>query len=197
MNLGLHNKFIYPKMEKNKLRYPLGWQDFKSLREAGCVYIDKTEEIFNLVDTYKYVFLSRPRRFGKSLLLSTMRYIFEGRKELFEGLKISDIEKEWKPFPVIHLELSAINPDEEFGLEEKFNIQFKVWEKEYGITEIYKSLSARFHEIVMNAYLATGQRVVVLIDEYDNPLINTLHDEEKASKGKEYLEIHIFQPQTS
>ena len=165
-------------MEVKRLKYPVGRQDFASLREDGCVYVDKTENIFNLVQDNKYVFLSRPRRFGKSLLLSTIRYYFEGRKDLFEGLKIMDLEKDWKRHPVLHLELGSIDCSNEIGLSAEINRQLKHWESEYGVTEISESLSSRFRNVIISARKQSGQRVVILIDEYDNPLINSIHNRE-------------------
>lgn len=110
------------------LKYPIGQQNFQKIREEGRVYIDKTNLIYELVNELPYVFLARLRRFGKSLLLSTIRTFFEGKKELFEGLAIADLEKEWKSHPVIHLELSRINPQEPQSLSYLLEEQFKNWE---------------------------------------------------------------------
>ena len=165
-------------MAAERLIYPLGRQDFESLREDGCVYVDKTELVYDLVKYNKYVFLSRPRRFGKSLLLSTVRYYLEGRKDLFEGLKIMELEKKWTKHPVLHLSLGAIDSSDKEGLSSSLERQFKNWELKYDVTVKEKTLSDRFARIISNASAKTGERVIVLIDEYDNPLINTIHNPE-------------------
>ena len=174
-------------MERKRLKYPIGRQDFASIREDGCVYVDKTDIIYNLVDNNKYVFLSRPRRFGKSLLLSTIRYYLEGRRDLFEGLRIMDLEKEWKKHPVFHLKLSRIDENEQSSLEQLLEEQFQVWEKEYEVTERYGTFSARFSYLIRSAFEKSGRRVVILVDEYDNPLINTIHDTDLHERYKGLL----------
>lgn len=165
-------------MEGKRLKYPIGSQDFAWIRENGYVYIDKTDLVYDLIDTAKYLFLARPRRFGKSLLLSTLRYYFEGRKDLFEGLKIMDLEREWKRYPVLHLSLGNINAAKIESLQINIERQFKIWEEDYDIKDKEEDLSSRLATIIRRAYEKTGERVVVLIDEYDNPLINTIHNRE-------------------
>lgn len=176
-------------MESKKLKYPLGRQDFASIREDGCVYIDKTGLIYQLINEYKYVFLARPRRFGKSLLLSTIRYYFEGRKDLFQGLKITNLNPDkWEEYPVLNLLLSrneVLNDNSLFSIIDQ---QFNIWEKKYKIIiPKDRSLSARFSEIIFQAHQITGKRVVILIDEYDNPLINTIHLKEQNEKNLDIL----------
>ena len=168
-------------------KYPIGLQDFAGIREDGYIYIDKTADIYDLVNTGKYIFLSRPRRFGKSLLLSTLRYYFEGRKDLFKGLKIMDLEKDWKKYPVIHIKLSTIEPDSHESLVATLNEQFQRIENEYGVEEIQSSLGARFSRIITTAFQKRGMRVVILIDEYDNPLINTLAKSDIHKKNHDLL----------
>ena len=169
------------------LHYPLGEQDFKSIREEGKVYVDKTSLVYSLVNRYKFVFLSRPRRFGKSLLLSTIQAYFEGEKQLFRDLAISQLEKEWTRHPVIHLELSRHNPSDPGSLEAIVEEQFQIWEKIYGVSEIQKTLSARFARIIRNAFETTGEKAVVLIDEYDHPLIGTLSSSKQHTENRELL----------
>lgn len=156
------------------LKYPIGQQDFIFLRENDFVYIDKTHLIHNLVESRKYVFLARPRRFGKSLLLSTIQAYFEGKKELFKGLAIEKLESNWQIHPVLHLELSRYNPNEPDSLKQILHLQFQKWEKEYRVFEVADSFAARFARIIQAAYEITGSRVVILVDEYDNPIINSL-----------------------
>ena len=174
-------------MEQARVKYPIGIQDFEGLRKDGYLYVDKTEIIYQLVTQSKYIFLSRPRRFGKSLLLSTIKAYFEGKKELFEGLAIESLEKEWKEYPVLMLELSRTTAFDSNSLEELLAQQFSIWEKQYGVVEKSESMSARFANIIINAHETTGERVVVLVDEYDNALINTLHDRELHERNKELL----------
>lgn len=169
------------------LKYPIGEQDFQSIREKNKVYVDKTRIIFDLSHHSKYIFLSRPRRFGKSLLLSTLKAYFEGRKELFKGLAIEDIEKEWRVHPVLHLSLSSTNTSLKGSLGTILEEQFSVWENLYGITEILPDFSARFRRIIREATEQTGEKIVILIDEYDNPLIDTLHRDEIHESNKELL----------
>lgn len=167
--------------------YPIGQQDFQSLREEGKVYIDKTETIYKLVNNSKYVFLSRPRRFGKSLLLSTIKAFFEGKKELFKDLKVEKLEKDWHSHPVLHLSLNGINPSDDDSLNSILEQQFRIWEKNFNVKEPLKSFGVRFGDIIRHAFYQTQQKVVILIDEYDNPLINTMHLPELQEKFRNLL----------
>lgn len=168
-------------------KYPKGNQDFQKIREGDFVYIDKTALIYDLVNYNNYVFLSRPRRFGKSLLLSTIQAYLEGKKELFVDLDIFKLEKEWKKYPVIHLELSRIDPNSESSLRDTLDQQFKEYEDLFKIMDINRDLSARFAKIILEAHKLSGERVVILIDEYDNPLINSLHDNALHEKSRSLL----------
>ena len=170
-------------MEKIPVRYPIGIQSFESLRRLGYLYVDKTELIHNLVTTSKCVFLSRPRRFGKSLLLSTIQAYFEGKRELFRGLAMEKLETEWRVHPVLKLSLAKYNSANEGDLEVILDNQFQIWEQQYDVRIKGRNLSARFENIIRSAYNATGKTVVILVDEYDHPLIETMHDEER-------LEVH-------
>ena len=174
-------------MELSRVKYPIGIQDFEKLRSEGYLYVDKTEIIFRLVNNGPYIFLSRPRRFGKSLLLSTIKAYFEGKKELFKGLAIESLEKEWKRYPVLMLGLSRTASTDPTSVQELLDQHFTKWEEEYGIIEKRGNMAARFADIIIKAHETTGERVVVLVDEYDNALINTLHDRELHDRNKELL----------
>lgn len=167
-------------MAKDMVRYPIGIQSFESLRKLGYLYVDKTELVYNLVTTSKTVFLSRPRRFGKSLLLSTIQAYFEGKKELFKGLALERLETEWPVHPVLKLSLATYDSSRENGLEEIIDNQFREWERQYDVPVDTTNLSARFGNIIKRACQISGQPVVVLVDEYDHPLIETMHDSERS-----------------
>ncbi len=166
-------------MEKIPVRYPIGIQSFEKLRELSYLYVDKTELIYSLVHNSNCVFLSRPRRFGKSLLLSTIQAYFEGKRELFEGLAMERLETEWPVHPVLMLSLATYRADNGGNLEEILDTQFREWEMQYGVGGETADLSMRFRKIIKAAYESAGQTVVVLVDEYDHPLIETMHDEER------------------
>ena len=157
--------------ETNNRILPVGIQSFEKIRKEGLLYVDKTEIIWNLVNTGKtYNYLSRPRRFGKSLLVDTLQAYFEGRKELFEGLKIMDLEKEWVKRPVVRLDMSRAGSTAH-ELNAYLNLAFKEYEQKYGIeASASDSLSNRLDIIIQSAYEQTGQQVAILIDEYDSPL---------------------------
>ncbi|MBR6284615.1 MAG: AAA family ATPase, partial [Muribaculaceae bacterium] len=157
------------------LIYPIGEQDFANIRNDGMVYIDKTDMIYTLVKSGKYLFLSRPRRFGKSLLLSTLKYYFQGRRDLFEGLAIDQLETEWKQYPVLHLDMSrgkAISVQALYAMLnrvlESNESQFSV-EKTEGDTP-----GTRLDRLIETAYNQMGMPVVVLLDEYDAPVLENL-----------------------
>ena len=157
--------------------YPIGIQNFEKIREGGYVYVDKTDLIYNIVETGGYYFLSRPRRFGKSLLVSTLEAYFQGKKALFQGLAIENLEKDWNAYPVLHLDLSGVTYTEENVLDEKMESTLQCWEKTYGIDNTFRVDSIRFSNIIDAAYEKTGKPVVVLIDEYDKPLLDTAGNE--------------------
>ncbi len=164
-SLTLEENFCsYFKMGQ-KLKYPIGIQSFSEIRERGFLYVDKTEYIHQLVDNGKYYFLSRPRRFGKSLLISTIYEYFNGRRDLFEGLAISKYPHEWKKYPVLHLDFTGTDYSNPEGLNNLLNSMFSKWEREYGIIEINPELGVRFGDIIHAAYQKTGSNVVILIDE--------------------------------
>ena len=139
--------------------------------------MDKTDLIYNIVKTGGYYFLSRPRRFGKSLLVSTLEAYFQGKKELFQGLAIENLEKDWNSYPVLHLDLSGVTYTDEKVLDEKMNDTLDVWEQRFGKNEGFKTDSIRFKRIIDAAYEKTGKQVVILIDEYDKPLLDAAGNE--------------------
>ena len=167
--------------------YPIGTQDFEKIRNYNMVYVDKTDLIYKMVRRPQYVFLSRPRRFGKSLLLSTIQAYFEGKKELFEGLAISGLEKEWKQYPVFHLQLNGIDANLADSLNAELFRQFSIWERMYGLSKGSPIAGTHFRELIKEAYDKHGKQVVILIDEYDNPLINIIDDKAVHESLKDQL----------
>ena len=159
--------------------YPVGIQTFSNIREENYLYVDKTQYIVDFREKkMKYVFLSRPRRFGKSLFASTLQAYFEGRKELFEGLAIADYEKEWVKHPVLHFDLSGAKHFDADALNSYLNLQLLPYEKLYGKGEGEIYPNERLDGIVKRAYEQTGEKVVVIIDEYDAPLLDVVHEKE-------------------
>lgn len=156
------------------MKYPIGIQNFEKLRQDGYLYIDKTDLVYSLVQTSNCYFLSRPRRFGKSLLLSILEAYFLGKKELFKGLAIEKLEQEWTVYPVLHLDLNIEKYDSIDNLTDILNVNLKLWEQTYGSDDAETSVSLRFAGIIRRAYKQTGRRVVVLVDEYDKPLLQSI-----------------------
>ena len=154
--------------------YPIGIQNFEKLREGGYVYVDKTSLIHKLANSGTYYFLSRPRRFGKSLLISTMEAYFRGKKELFRGLALEKLEKDWTEYPVLHLDLNGISYNSEDVLDQVLNAKLSAWETEFGICAKSTIPGLRFQNIIDAAYSYTGHQVVILIDEYDKPIVDNL-----------------------
>ena len=154
--------------------YPIGIQSFKKLREGGFIYVDKTALIYNLTRQGQYVFLSRPRRFGKSLILSTLEAYFEGRKDLFEGLAIAELEKDWTPYPVFHIDLNKGPYTTVEKLKNHLIAQVSKLEEKYGRREAEVEISDRFSGVIERAAEKAGRNVVVLIDEYDKPLLEVI-----------------------
>ena len=162
------------------MKYPIGVQDFRSIVEDGYVYVDKTALIYDLVTNGKIYFLSRPRRFGKSLLVSTLKYYFEGEKELFKGLAIDSLEKDWKHYPVFHIDFNGSNFLEPNALKNVLEGTITSWENEYGKYPYSNEIGDRFAYVLKAAHEKTGLRCVVLIDEYDKPLLDVLDTDRKA-----------------
>ena len=158
------------------MKYPIGIQSFDRIIEDGYVYVDKTDMIYSLVSEGSIYFLSRPRRFGKSLLVSTIKNYFLGRKELFKGLAIDKLEKEWNVYPVFHVDFNGSDFTQEGVLEKRLNGYVSDWEKKYGIYSQNDDLDlgGRFIKVLEAAHNQAGQRAVVLIDEYDKPILDVL-----------------------
>ncbi len=156
-------------------KYPVGIQTFEKIRNGDYLYIDKTDIIYKLCHNYNYVFLSRPRRFGKSLLVSTFREYFSGNQELFKGLKIENLEKDWIKYPVLHFNMSRCKHDTIQDIKAELNAMLAPYEELYGTQDSENTITSRFIGLITRAYKKTGQKVVILIDEYDAPLLNTLY----------------------
>ena len=167
--------------------YPIGIQNFEDLRNNNNVYVDKTELIYRLANTNKVYFLSRPRRFGKSLLVSTLDAYFRGRKDLFQGLAMERLEKEWNVYPVLHIDFSMTKYTTMADLNERLNLQLCEWERIYGNAPEEEGYAARFSGIIKRAYQQTGLQVVVLIDEYDAPLLDSNHLPELQNELREEM----------
>ena len=168
--------------------YPIGIQNFEKIRKDGYVYVDKTASIHRLVTTGTYYFLSRPRRFGKSLLISTLEAYFKGKKDLFKGLAVEQLEKEWAEYPVLHLDLNSGRYMEAKDLDFVLNRHLNDWEQEYGITSRYSDLVSRFVDVINAACKKTGRQVVILIDEYDKPIVNNLDKPELSEYYRKTLQ---------
>ncbi len=163
--------------ENAMTKYPIGIQNFQSLREDGYAYVDKTGFVYELAQNGKYYFLSRPRRFGKSLLISTIEAYFQGKKELFKGLALEQLEKDWTVHPVLHLDLNAERYDTPDKLISIIDRHLRVWESEYGKEKNDKTPADRFIGIIRRACEQTKQKVVILVDEYDKPLLEAIGNE--------------------
>src|SRR5574344_432885 len=165
-------------MEKKTLkRLPVGIQTFEKIRENDMLYIDKTECIWNMIHLSNYIFLSRPRRFGKSLLVSTLQAYFEGRKDLFKGLFIERMEKEWTEYPVLRFDMSLGKHMEKDQLERYLLYILGENEKRFGISSDFKDPNIRLKNLIRNVHEKTGKKVVILIDEYDAPLLDVVHED--------------------
>ena len=156
------------------MKYPIGIQSFDKIIEDGYVYVDKTGLVYRLVKGGTIYFLSRPRRFGKSLLVSTLKCYFQGRKELFKGLAIDRLETEWAEYPVFHIDFNGTNFTESGKLEDIIEGTVSTWEKVYGRTTEFKDMGKRFAYVLQQAHRQHGRRCVVLIDEYDKPILDVL-----------------------
>ena len=171
------------------MKYPIGIQEFEKIINGGYVYVDKTALIYRLVTEGSIYFLSRPRRFGKSLLVSTLEAYFKGKKELFKGLAIEGLEKEWAEYPVFHLSFGGENFIEQGALESKIGVVLEKWEELYGKSPIATTFGGRFLHTLQAAHQKTGKRAVVLIDEYDKPLLDVLDTGMSVTvNGKERLQ---------
>lgn len=169
------------------MKYPIGIQDFEKLRTNGYSYVDKSRFVYKLATEGEYYFLSRPRRFGKSLFLSTLEAYFQGKKELFEGLAIYDLETEWKKYPIFHIDLNTANFREKDSLYTVLNDYLTNWEDKYGARESEATLALRFKGVIARAAEKEGCGVVILIDEYDKPILQTLRDPELQAEHRAQL----------
>ncbi len=176
----------------NARKLPIGIQDFETLRTEGYVYVDKTALIYDLVQNGKPYFLSRPRRFGKSLLVTTLEAYFKGKKELFEGLKISELETEWAEYPVLKFSLAGGEFTQPDGLRTALRENLAKFEDTYSLPHDEPSLAVRFKNALENAKEKTGRRVAVLVDEYDNPLLKTFGDAPEQEKPNRDLYKGFF-----
>ena len=175
-------------MEQRRLkRCPIGIQTFEEIRQGDYLYVDKTALVYQLTHDFKYVFLSRPRRFGKSLLASTLHSYFAGRKELFEGLAIEKLEQEWTEHPVLHFDMSTAKHLDVEKLERHLDRQLRPFEEIYGISHPAIDCNDRLRELVVAACAQTGRKVVVLVDEYDAPLLDVVHEEEQLPRLRQVM----------
>ena len=165
-------------MDTTLQRLPIGIQGFEGLRNDGYLYVDKTRQVYELTHTNRYYFLSRPRRFGKSLLLSTIRHYYEGRRDLFQGLYIATMEKEWKKHPVLYIDLNTEQYDTPTALVNKLNTILSLFESKWGNNPAEQSLPTRFEGIIRRAHEKTGLRTVILVDEYDKPMLQAIGNTE-------------------
>lgn len=159
------------------MKYPIGLQSFEKIRTGGFCYVDKTSMVYRLASRGSYYFLSRPRRFGKSLLISTFEAYFSGRRDLFSGLAIEQLETEWACHPVLHLDLNTRKYEQLEDLTMELCKHLELWEARYGSQYQDRAVEERFYHIVRLAYEQTGQQVVILVDEYDKPLLQAIGNE--------------------
>ena len=175
-------------MDKQLKKCPLGVQTFSEVRGGDYIYIDKTDMVYRMAQSFKYVFLSRPRRFGKSLLASTLHSYFSGKKELFKGLAIDKLETEWTEHPVLHFDMSTAKHMDKETLEQELSGKLSNYEKIYGKSDPDKTkLNQRLESLIVNAYTQTGRQAVVLIDEYDAPLLDVVHEDEQLPQLRQVM----------
>ena len=167
--------------------YPIGIQNFEKIRNDGYLYIDKTALMYQMVKTGSYYFLSRPRRFGKSLLISTLEAYFQGKKELFTGLAVERLEKDWIKYPILHLDLNIEKYDTPESLDNILEKSLTAWEKLYGAEPSERSFSLRFAGIIERACKQAGQRAVLLVDEYDKPMLQAISNEKLQKQFRDTL----------
>ena len=169
-------------------RYPVGIQTFSEIIRGNYVYVDKTDLMWQMVHYAKYIFLSRPRRFGKSLLSSTLESYFRGDRELFEGLKIMALEKDWEQYPVLHFDLSGAKHLPPQGVQDELGLLLNNYEKAYDSNPMESTPGMRLAGLVNRAYEQTGKQVAVIIDEYDAPLLDVLHEDEQLKQMREVMQ---------
>ena len=174
-------------MEISSRKMPIGIQDFEKLRTEKCVYVDKTQYVYELTRISRPYFLARPRRFGKSLFLSTLKAFFLGKRELFEGLAISEFEKEWMEYPVIYIDFNMGSCDTLPSVKTVLSAILDDYERRFGMVEKYSDLSVRFSTLIKTAYEKSGKKVVVLVDEYDKSLVNTMDKPQINDELRDFL----------
>ena len=174
-------------MEEKRIKYPIGVQTFDKIIEGGYLYIDKTGFVHDLATNYSYVFLSRPRRFGKSLLSSTIHSYFAGEKELFNGLKAGELKKEWTKHPVFHFDMSTAKHCDEEKLLSELNLKLLAYERIYGKVAEETEVNQRFLGLVHRAVEQTGEKAVIIIDEYDAPLLDVMNDQERLDPMRQIM----------
>ena len=175
-------------MVTRRRKYPIGIQTFSEIVRNKMVYVDKTDLVWQLVDYAKFIFLARPRRFGKSLLSSTIHSYLAGERELFEGLKIMELEEEWREYPVLHFDLSGARHLPVEGVRDELNALLEPYEEQYGRNPQETSPGMRMAGIVKRAYEQKQSQVVIIIDEYDAPLLDVLHDDERLAQMREVMQ---------
>lgn len=175
-------------MEQQRRKYPVGVQTFSRIIKEGLVYIDKTDYVWNLAHDATFVFLSRPRRFGKSLLTSTLESYFKGEKELFRGLKIMEMEEAWTQYPTLHFDLSTTKHLDEDGVRDELGLQLDRYENIYGSNPKETTPGMRLGGLITRAYAQTGLQVAVIIDEYDAPVLDVLQEDNKLHVMREILQ---------
>lgn len=171
----------------SKFKYPVDTDQFQIIREQGLLYVDKTDLMFDLANRYRYVFLARPRRFGKSLLCNTFKAYFQGQKELFDGLKVMELEKEWTKFPVLHFTLSGLKNVTVPLAQSKLENLISDYEKIYGRDPEQKTPGARFRGLIHRAKEQTGENVVVILDEYDAAIMRLMYEPERLADMRSML----------
>ena len=169
------------------MKYPIGIQNFGEVRNGGYVYVDKTALLYKMVSEGKYYFLSRPRRFGKSLLISTFEAFFKGEKDLFQGLAVEQWEHEWKKHPILHIDLNVKRYETKEDLYKILNRHLEKWEQAYGSPYAERDLEERFLHVVEYAHQKTGTQVVILVDEYDKPLLQAIGNESLQTEYRNTL----------
>ena len=178
------------------MNYPIGIQDFASIINDGFVYVDKTNMVYELIKDKGVYFLSRPRRFGKSLLVSTIKYYFEGRHDLFKGLKIESLEKKWETYPVFEIDFNGSNYTEADALEQTLNGYLVKWEQQYGVQPATDQPGRRLADVLHQAHVQTGKTCVVLVDEYDKPMLDAMDTGLKTRVGDNEMLIEDHNRET-
>lgn len=178
------------------MNYPIGIQDFASIINDGFVYVDKTDMVCELTKDKGVYFLSRPRRFGKSLLVSTIKYYFEGRHDLFKGLKIESLEKKWETYPVFEIDFNGSNYTEADALEQTLNGYLIKWEQQYGVKPATDQPGRRLADVLHQAHVQTGKTCVVLVDEYDKPMLDAMGTGLKTRVGDNEVLIEDYNRET-